>query len=90
MFEGTLLAKRDLVYMGGAYLVTTLLHFGVVFSPYSSTFMGLWRTLLTFQSMRFAQFTIRVWMKSWEKKRENNSNNSIIEQLEGMPAAPPL
>lgn len=90
VFEGTLLAKRDLVYMGGAYLVTTLLHFGVVFSPYSSTFMGLWRTLLTFQSMRFAQFTIRVWMKSWEKKRKNNSNDSIIEQLEGMPAAPPL
>ncbi|KAL3907640.1 MAG: hypothetical protein SGILL_008790 [Bacillariaceae sp.] len=69
LFEGTVLAKRDLVFMVGMYVLTGLLHFGHVFSPVSSSFMGLWRALFVFQGIRLVQFAARVWDTSRKEKR---------------------
>jgi len=85
LLEGTVLAKRDLVFMVVTYALTSLLHFGFVFSPVSSTFMGLWRALFGFQLIRLVQFTIRVWLKS----RTNKSSLSIGDaDQDGIPAPP--
>jgi Na+-driven multidrug efflux pump len=72
LLEGTVLAKRDLIFMVGMYILTGLLHFGNVFSPFSSTFQGLWRSLFVFQCLRLVQFAVRVWDIS---RRERISYN---------------
>jgi len=72
LLEGTVLAKRDLVFMVGLYIVTGLLHFGCVFSPLSSSFMGLWRALFFFQSVRLVQFGFRVWSTSRKDSKISN------------------
>mmetsp|Transcript_17356 Transcript_17356/g.40080 ORF Transcript_17356/g.40080 Transcript_17356/m.40080 type:complete len:669 (-) Transcript_17356:254-2260(-) len=64
LLEGTVLAKRDLLFMVKSYLCTSLLHFGFVFSPVASTFAGLWRALFVFQNVRLTQFALRVWQRS--------------------------
>jgi Na+-driven multidrug efflux pump len=61
LFEGTVLAKRDFVFMIGMYILTGLFHFGFVFSPVSATFKGLWRALFVYQIVRLVQFALRVW-----------------------------
>jgi Na+-driven multidrug efflux pump len=81
LLEGTVLAKRDLVFMVGTYAFTSLLHLGFVFSPFASTFAGLWRALFGFQLIRLVQFAIRVWRRSRVPSKSN------IEQ-DGIPAPP--
>lgn len=88
LLEGTVLAKRDLVFMVTTYVITSLLHFGFVFSPVSASFVGLWRALFGFQFIRLVQFALRVWTKSQRKNKENN-NIGVAEQ-EGIIPAPPL
>lgn len=61
LLEGTVLAKRDLIFMVGMYILTGLFHFGFVFSPISASFKGLWRALFVFQFIRLVQFALRVW-----------------------------
>ena len=68
LLEGTVLAKRDLIFMIGMYILTGLLHFANVFSPYSATFNGLWRSLFIFQFIRLVQFAVRVWEQSRREK----------------------
>ncbi|KAG7349254.1 MATE efflux family protein [Nitzschia inconspicua] len=68
--EGTVLAKRDLVFMVVMYVATGLMHFGHVFSPAAASFMGLWRALFVFQFIRLVQFGLRVWDTT---RRERNS-----------------
>ncbi len=80
LLEGTVLAKRDLIFMIGSYAVTSVLHFGFVFSPAASTFAGLWRALFGFQFIRLVQFAARVWQQS----RETAKNGSV----DGIPAPP--
>ena len=82
LLEGTLLAKRDLIFMIGSYAATSLLHFSFVFSPVSSTFAGLWRALFGFQLIRLVQFAARVW----QQPRATRKNGPV--QQEGMPAPP--
>jgi Na+-driven multidrug efflux pump len=86
LLEGTVLAKRDLVFMIGSYTITSLLHFGFVFSPVASTFAGLWRALFGFQLIRLVQFAIRVWQQS-RATRENGSSVGSNEQ-DGLPVPP--
>lgn len=86
LLEGTVLAKRDLIFMVVSYMVTNLLHFGFVFSPVSSTFAGLWRALFGFQLIRLLQFAARVWQQS----RAGNKNHSSIGSAENGIPAPPL
>jgi len=93
LLEGTVLAKRDLVFMVGTYSLSTLLHLSFVFSPFASTFSGLWRSLFVFQVLRLTQFAFRVWYKSRAKAANNtsNSNNSFIGNAElEMSPPPPL
>ena len=80
VLEGTVLAKRDLVFLVGTYLMTSILHFGFIFSPASSTFMGLWRALFGFQFIRLLQFAIRVWSKS-RQRQENNIGATKQERI---------
>jgi len=84
LLEGTVLAQRDLVFLVGSYLLTSLLHFGSIYSPSSSTFMGLWRALFGFQFIRLVQFAIRVWSKS----RQKQENYIGATEQEGIPAPP--
>ena len=86
LLEGTVLAKRDLIFMIGTYALTNLLHFSFVFSPVSSTFLGLWRALFGFQLIRLVQFSLRVWQKS----RTSNSPSVDASEQDGIPAPPPL
>ena len=88
LLEGTVLAKRDLVFMVATYVITSLLHFGFVFSPVSSSFVGLWRALFGFQLIRLVQFALRVWTISRRKNKENNNIGSV--EQEGIMPAPPL
>ena len=67
LLEGTVLAKRDLIFMIGSYACTSLLHFSFVFSPMASTFAGLWRALFGFQAIRLVQFAARVRLQSGKK-----------------------
>ena len=83
LLEGTVLAKRDLIFMIGSYAATSLLHFSFVFSPMASTFAGLWRALFGFQLIRLVQFAARVWQQSSATRR-----NKTVEQ-EGI-SSPPL
>jgi Na+-driven multidrug efflux pump len=64
VFEGIVLAKRDLVFLIVTYALTMALHFGFVFSPLTTTFNGLWRALAVFQGIRFVQFGARTWKTS--------------------------
>jgi Na+-driven multidrug efflux pump len=75
LFEGTVLAKRDLVFMVGMYILTGILHFGHVFSPVASSFMGLWRALFVFQFIRLLQFAVRVWDVS---RKEKASDKAVV------------
>jgi len=84
LLEGTVLAQRDLVFLVGSYLLTSLLHFGSICSPSSSTFMGLWRALFGFQFIRLVQFAIRVWSKS----RQKQENYIGATEQEGIPVPP--
>jgi Na+-driven multidrug efflux pump len=68
LLEGTVLAKRDLVFMTAMYVGTGLLHFAHVFSPAAASFMGLWRSLFVFQLIRLIQFAVRVWGTSRREK----------------------
>jgi Na+-driven multidrug efflux pump len=88
LLEGTVLAKRDLVFMVATYVITSLLHFAFVFSPVSSSFVGLWRALFGFQLIRLVQFALRVWTKSRRRNKENNNIGSV--EQEGIIPAPPL
>eukprot|EP00537_Pseudo-nitzschia_pungens_P002015 CAMPEP_0172357142 /NCGR_PEP_ID=MMETSP1060-20121228/1525_1 /TAXON_ID=37318 /ORGANISM="Pseudo-nitzschia pungens, Strain cf. cingulata" /LENGTH=688 /DNA_ID=CAMNT_0013077659 /DNA_START=308 /DNA_END=2374 /DNA_ORIENTATION=+ len=90
LFEGTVLANRDLVFLVGTYTTTVLLHLSFVFSPVSSTFWGLWRALFGFQVIRLVQFAARIWLQSRESRSrsDNNASTGNAEQ-EGM-QAPPL
>ena len=82
LLEGTILAQRDLVFLVGSYLLTSLLHFACIFSPASSTFMGLWRALFGFQFIRLVQFATRVWSKS----RQRQENYIGATEQEGIQA----
>jgi len=86
LLEGTILAKRDLIFLVGSYILSIMLHFSFVFSPVSSTFAGLWRALFGFQLIRVVQFAIRVWQQS----RATNKNCSSVGSAEqdGIPAPP--
>lgn len=64
VFEGIVLAKRDLVFLIVTYALTMVLHFGFVFSPVTTTFNGLWRALTVFQGVRLVQFGARTWKTS--------------------------
>jgi Na+-driven multidrug efflux pump len=64
VFEGIVLAKRDLVFLIVTYALTMALHFGFVFSPVTTTFNGLWRALAVFQGVRLVQFGARTWKTS--------------------------
>jgi Na+-driven multidrug efflux pump len=86
LLEGTVLAKRDLIFMICSYTITSLLHFGFVFSPVASTFAGLWRALFGFQLIRVVQFAIRVWQQS-RATRENGSSVGSNDQ-DGLPVPP--
>ena len=87
LLEGTVLAKRDLLFMVRSYICTNLLHFGFVFSPVASTFAGLWRALFVFQNIRLIQFALRVWQRS----RPTNKGDSFasIDNPDAI-SAPPL
>mmetsp|Transcript_14539 Transcript_14539/g.32780 ORF Transcript_14539/g.32780 Transcript_14539/m.32780 type:complete len:386 (-) Transcript_14539:161-1318(-) len=61
LLEGTLLARRDLVFMLVLYTLSTLLHIGLVFSPMADTFLGLWNVIFIFQAFRLFQFSIRFF-----------------------------
>lgn len=67
--EGVVLAKRDLRFLVGLYLSTLVVHFGFVFSPFCTSFQGLWKALFFFQSTRLVQFAIRTWAKSREEQK---------------------
>lgn len=71
--EGTVLAKRDLVFMTVMYVATGLLHFAHVFSPAAASFSGLWRCLFVFQFIRLIQFGMRVWDTSRRERRDNSA-----------------
>ena len=91
--EGTVLAKRDLFFMVGTYSLSTLLHLSLVFSPFASTFSGLWRSLFVFQAMRLTQFAFRVWYKSRAEAAGNissSSNSSVGNAEQEMSPAPLL
>jgi Na+-driven multidrug efflux pump len=74
VFEGIVLAKRDLVFLIVTYALTMALHFGFVFSPMTTTFNGLWRALAVFQSVRLAQFGARTWKMS---RSENKAKLAV-------------
>lgn len=82
LLEGTMLAKRDLFFMVGNYILTSVLHFSYIFSPAASTFAGLWRALFVFQTIRLVQFTSRTLQQSRKTKRD-----SSVEE-DGVPAPP--
>ena len=75
LFEGTVLAKRDLTFMVATYAFVGALHFGFVFSPYTNTFQELWRALFIFQITRLIQFGGRVW-------KERNSDGALVDPAE--------
>jgi Na+-driven multidrug efflux pump len=83
LLEGTVLAKRDLIFMVGMYILTGLLHFTNVFSPFSSTFHGLWRSLFIFQCIRFVQFAVRVW----EQSRREKVNDEKVGDVAVLPSS---
>lgn len=60
LMEGLVLAKRDLKFMVALYVSTSFFHLGFLSSPLGSTFGGLWKALLCFQSLRFGQLAIRT------------------------------
>ena len=68
--EGLILAKRDLLFMVGMYIVTTSLHFAFVFSPISNSFSGLWRALFVFQGLRLIQPVARILNQPKESSKE--------------------
>jgi Na+-driven multidrug efflux pump len=72
VLEGSLLAKRDLVFLTGMYIATIALHFSFVFSPISASFLGLWRAFFVFQAIRLIQLTGRVFERSRNEKVMRN------------------
>jgi len=76
LLEGTVLARRDMIFMVGSYTFTSLLHFAFVFSPVASTFTGLWRALCCFQLIRLSQFAIRVLQRSRGKSKREPDNST--------------
>ena len=64
LLEGTILARRDLLYLVAMYVSTMTLHVSLVLSPWASTFAGLWKIFFTFQAMRLVQTAGRVFWKS--------------------------
>jgi Na+-driven multidrug efflux pump len=82
LLEGTVLARRDLVFMVGMYIATALLHLGNVSSPASASFLGLWRALFVFQSVRLVQFALRVWHVTRREKLNHHQQQQQKETVE--------
>ena len=67
LFEGVILARRDLAFLTGAYALNTAAHFMHMYSPLVSTFDAVWRALVVYQGMRMVQLGIRIWQKERRK-----------------------
>jgi Na+-driven multidrug efflux pump len=80
LFEGVLLASRDLLFLMATYLITMILHFGIVFSPFTTTFDGVWRALFVFQLLRLTPFGFCVWRnnRNFKQEMERTSAAAVI------------
>lgn len=71
LFEGAIIATKDLGYLVGTYVYTMVLLMGLLaFS--SATFQGVWRALFIFQVIRLVQFAHRVRVKMVIPSKEQN------------------
>jgi len=67
LFEGVLLARRDMGFLVQSYLAAFILHFYLVFSSVLSpgsitggSIQGLWKALLIFKVVQVVRFATRV------------------------------
>jgi Na+-driven multidrug efflux pump len=68
--EGMLLAQRDLKFLSGSYVATTIVTAGLLLSPFRPTTLGgYWWILALFQGSRALQFSVRNVFLSRRKTR---------------------
>ena len=71
LFEGAIIASRDLVFLVGTYGLTMGLLFGQLRYG-TSSFAGVWKALFCFQSLRATQTGARFMIKTLRKRNEGN------------------
>jgi Na+-driven multidrug efflux pump len=85
LFEGSILATQDVLYLTGSYAVTMACHFSNLrFS--AKTFGGVWHALFLFQVFRFSQFLWRVSKTLSTEQAEAETPSST----EGVVSSAPL
>lgn len=67
LFEGSIIARRDLKYLVGTYATTMGLMMLQLRS--CSSFEGVWISLFVFQAIRLSQFGWRAWEKTLKKTK---------------------
>jgi len=73
LFEGAIIATRDLTFLVGTYAVTMGLLFGQLRYG-TNSFAGVWRALFCFQALRTVQFGYRFVSKTL-RGGQNKKNN---------------
>ena len=77
LFEGAIIATKDLGYLVGTYVYTMILLMGLLaFS--STTFQGVWRALFIFQVIRLVQFAHRVRVKMVVPSKEQTQLTTTV------------